>query len=121
MARHIDQYSMNFNESVELHDFRESKSINFSDQEKRLKSLEIKMDFIYKRLSIELPPSLNFEYSNWKEFLTNLDIQCNEDVLFLLEQNFNLPTTKKNENKNAQYLLNKYGYDSAWIDPNISE
>lgn len=115
MARHREQYTMTFEESFKIYDEREEKSIDFSNQEKRIKSLEEKMDFLCKKLNVELPSTIKNEYSNWQEFLNNLGIQYNEDIIFLLEQNFNLPISKKNlkndVERNAQYLITKYGYE----------
>ncbi len=152
MARHYDQYTISYDEMpphehstitinedemplvisgggfVSGIDYSYNvKSNDYSEHENRIKELEDKMDLMIKKLKMDLPSCPKKEFSNWQEFLDNLGIQSNEDVIFLLEQNFNMPTSKKAlkkndndevivENKNTEYLLNMYGYDSGTVN-----
>jgi hypothetical protein len=129
----LQQYELNFNVQQYTPPLADENITN--DLAEIIKNIENKMAFIYEKLNIETPSIKEKKYSDWKEFLDNLSIKYNEDIVFLLEQNFDLPISKKNTIKrndlikeakirliqeisenvpmiSVQYLLNQYGFET---------
>ncbi len=120
MAHYHSQHLLNFDTAT-------VERIDNTDD--RIKKLEDKFDFLLKKLNIQIP-SAEIKYSNWQEFLDNLNIKVDEDTLFVLENSFALPQTLKNEtlknenglleeiekNRHVEKMLNRHGYQSGLID-----